>query len=76
MKKNDFVSIGLITITVSLITYFVANFYFSNSTSQKVKIKTVQAIKSDIPKPDPAIFNKDAVNPSVQVNITKTDTTQ
>lgn len=75
MKKNDFISIGLITVTVSLLTYFVASFYFSNSTSQKVKIKTVDVINSDVVAPDSSIFNKDSVNPAVQVNITKPNTT-
>lgn len=71
MKKNDFISIALITVSISLVTYFVANYYFSTATSASVKVKTIETIKSDIVKPDSKIFNKESINPAVQVNIQK-----
>lgn len=69
MKKNDVLIILAITVTVGLITYFAANYYFSTAQSQSVKITSVEAVKTDIEKPNSEYFNKEAVNPAVEVYI-------
>ena len=69
MKKNDILIISGITVTVGLITYFVASYYFSTTESQSVKITTVDSVKTDITKPDAQYFNKDSINPAVEVYI-------
>jgi len=71
MKRNDIIYIALIAITVSTITYFIANNYFSNTTSDSIKIKTVETITSTLEDPSPTIFNKEAINTSVQILIQK-----
>lgn len=58
------------------IAYFVAHSLLGGITEQGVKVKTVDPITSTIESPDPAIFNANAINPSVEVNINNTpDTT-
>lgn len=57
------------------IAYFVAHGLFGSMSSQSVKVKTVDPITSIVQEPDKKIFNTNAINPSVEVNINNTDTT-
>ena len=57
------------------IAYFVASSLFGGKTESGVTVKTIDPITSTIEQPDKAIFNKDAINPSVEVNINGTETT-
>ncbi len=52
-----------------LIAYFVANSLFGGISKETVKVKTIDKIDSNIQEPDPTIFNKDAINPSIPVQI-------
>lgn len=54
------------------IAYFVANSLFGGKTESGVTVKTIDPITSVIQQPDPKIFNKDAINPSVEVNVNGT----
>lgn len=54
------------------VAYFVANTVFGGMTEQGVKVKTIDAITSTVEKPDTKIFNENAINPSVEVNINNT----
>lgn len=75
MKKTDLAMIVLIA-TVSIgIAYFVASNFFGKMDEQGVKVQTVDAITSTVETPDARIFNSDAINPSVEVNINETKTT-
>lgn len=74
MKRTDLAMIILIAAVSAGIAYFVANSFFGGITEQGVKVKTVNPITSTIQAPDKAIFNPNAINPSVQVNINNTDT--
>lgn len=70
MKKTDIAMIILIASMSVLIAYFIAGalpIFKSNQTA--VKVKTVDSISTNVVQPDPAIFNKDAINPTVQVLI-------
>lgn len=74
MKRTDLAMIILIAAVSAGIAYFVANSLFGGITEQGVKVKTVNPITSTIQPPDKAIFNSNAINPSVQVTINNTDT--
>lgn len=54
------------------LAYFVANSVLGNMTEQNVKVKTIDPITSTIQSPDPKMFNENAINPSVEVNINNT----
>lgn len=54
------------------LAYFVANSLLGGVTEKGVKVKTIDPITSVIESPDPAIFNANAINPSVEVNINNT----
>lgn len=75
MKKTDIAMIVLIASVSVMVAYFTAKAIpvFSTSYSGSVKVKTIDLIEADIKNPpDPAIFNKDAINPAVQVKIGET----
>lgn len=53
--------------------FFIARAIFGESYSGNAVVKTIDKIQPDIEKPDPAIFNKDAINPAVRVQINGTE---
>lgn len=71
MKKTDYAMIILIASVSVLIAYFVANAIPALQTgrSEAVKVKVAEKISPTIAEPDPAIFNKDAINPTIEVTI-------
>ncbi|MNT36346.1 hypothetical protein D3C72_1724220 [compost metagenome] len=70
MKKTDIAMIILIASMSVLVAYFIAGALPMFKTNEKpVKVKTVDVIKTDVIEPDPAIFNKEAINPTVEVLI-------
>ena len=75
MKKTDLAMIVLIAAVSVGIAYVVANAVLGGKTEQGVKVKTIDSITSSIEQPDKAIFNENAINPSVEVNINQSDTT-
>ena len=52
-----------------LMAYFIAKAIVGDVQNETVKVKTTEAISTDITEPDPTVFNKDAINPTVEVII-------
>ena len=69
MKKSDIAMIILIASVSILIAYFAAKAIIGDVGSQTVKVKTTDKITTKINDPDPTVFNKDAINPTVEVII-------
>lgn len=69
MKKSDIAMIILIASVSVLIAYFVAKSVIGDVQNQSVKVKIAEPITAEIEKPDPKIFNANAVNPTVEVII-------
>lgn len=69
MKKSDIAMIILIASVSVLIAYFVAKGVVGDVQNQSVKVKIAEPISAEIEKPDPKIFNANAVNPTVEVII-------
>ena len=74
MKKSDFAMILLIASASALIAYFVASAIFGGISNSSVKVKTIDPINSTIVAPDSSIFNKNAINPAVEVQIGSSQT--
>lgn len=72
MKKADIAMIILIASVSVLISFFVAKSIFGDSYNGNVKVKTIDKIDSSIVEPSPDIFNKSAINPAIQVQISGT----
>lgn len=69
MKKSDIAMIILIAAVSVMIAYFVANAVVGDVKNEAVKVKTADPITADVEKPDETVFNKEAINPTVEVII-------
>lgn len=72
MKKTDLAMIILIASVSILLAYFVANSIFGDVSKESAQVKTIEVINADIVPPSTTIFNKDAINPAVEVQINGT----
>ena len=69
MKKTDIALIVLIVSITSLISFFTIKAIFGEPQQSEVQVEKVEPIAAQITKPDPAVFNKDAINPTVVIQI-------
>jgi len=69
MKKTDVAMLILIVAVAAGIAYFIANSIFGGMTDKSQTVKTIDPITSQVEAPDAKIFNENAINPSVEVNI-------
>lgn len=76
MKKSDVAMIILIASISVLTTYFVANSMIGGLKTEAVNVKTAEPITAEVIDPDPKIFNSEAINPTVRVEIGGTDQSQ
>ena len=75
MKKTDLAMIVLIASVSAVLAYVIANSFFGGLTQEGARVKTVDAINSSIQQPSVEVFNQDAINPAVKVdvNVSTTD---
>lgn len=69
MKKSDLAMIILIASISVLVSYFVAKTVIGDVKNDTVKVKTADPIRSEVVTPDETVFNKDAINPTIEVTI-------
>lgn len=70
MKKTDIAMIVLIASVSILIAFFVTKSILGDQVSEPVTVKTIEKIEAGITEPDAAIFNGNAINPTVEVQLT------
>ena len=75
MKKTDIAMIVLIASVSVLVSFFVAKSIFGEYYAGNATVKTIDKIDADIIEPSSEIFNKNAINPAVQININGTEDT-
>lgn len=69
MKKTDIAMIILIASVSVLIAFFVTRSIFGNSANEPVDVQTIQRIEPSLGDVNSSIFNSDAINPAVEVQI-------
>lgn len=69
MKNTDIAALILIASLSVIAAYFIANAVLGKPSEESVKVKTVETISAEVTQPDPAVFNQDAINPTVEVII-------
>lgn len=69
MKKNDIALIILITSITLVISYLVVKALFGEPASQQTTVEKVEPLVGIIQEPAPRIFNKNAINPTVVIQI-------
>lgn len=69
MKQSDIASLIIISTITVLVAYFVADYFIGKPAGESVKVRTISEMSAEVTKPDSTIFNKDAINPTVEVVI-------
>lgn len=69
MKKSDLASIVLIASLSIIVAFFATNALFEQVATEEVTVKTIDPITTEIVAPNEAIFNENAINPTVEVQI-------
>ena len=69
MKRNDIALIVLIVSISLVVTYFVGRAIIGDAKTDAVKSEVVEPISADLVEPSSKIFNKDAINPTVNIQI-------
>ncbi len=69
MKKTDFAMIALIASISIIAAFFATSTLFGDMSGESLKVKTIESVTSEITEPDPAIFNENAINPVVEVQV-------
>jgi mannitol-specific phosphotransferase system IIBC component len=72
MKKSDIAMIIFIASISVLVAYVAASTLFGSLSNDAAKVKTIAPIDATLVEPRSDIFNKNAINPAVQVQITGT----
>jgi ABC-type cobalt transport system substrate-binding protein len=70
MKKTDIAMIILIASVSVLIAFFVTRSIFGGSANEPVNVKTIERIEPTLSEVDSTVFNENAINPAVEVQIT------
>jgi len=69
MKKNDIALIILIVSISLVVTYFGLKAILGEPKNDATKAEVVEPISAQIVQPSSTIFNKDAINPTVNIQI-------
>lgn len=69
MKKSDIAALILIASISIFAAYFIADAVIGRPSAESVKVKTIEAISDTVEQPDGSVFNKDAINPTIEVII-------
>lgn len=69
MKKNDIAIIVLIVSMTLVASYLVLHAVVGNPSEHTQAVEKAPVISSEVPEPDTAIFNEDAIDPAVSIEI-------
>jgi hypothetical protein len=69
MKKTDVAMIILIASFSVITAFFTARYFFGDKFVGSAKVKTIEKISTTVAEPDSKIFNADAINPAVKIQI-------
>lgn len=69
MKQKDYFLIGVIGFVSAIFSYFLSGVFFNQPESRSTEVEVVREITSDMPTPDKAYFNENAINPTKLIQI-------
>lgn len=76
MKRGDLAMIVIVAGIGIVLAFFITRAVFGEAISSNVKVKTIDAINSTIEEPNTEIFNENAINPAVEVQVGTADQTE
>lgn len=74
MKKTDIALIIIIVSASAGLSWWIADMTIGKSNDEPIVVRTIETIDVDDQKVDPKVFNKDAINPTVEATISGTET--
>ena len=69
MKKSVIALLALIVSLTLVISFLVVKAIFGEATNQATKVEKAESISANLVAPSPTIFNHDAINPTVVIQI-------
>lgn len=69
MKKSDLALLALIVSLTLVISFLLVKALFGEATNVATKVEKAESISANLVEPSSAIFNKDAINPTVVIQI-------
>lgn len=69
MKQSDLITVIMIAVGGTLAAFFSVNIILGNPSELTKDVKTIEVVSPDLAEPDPEIFNKDAINPTIEVYV-------
>lgn len=69
MKKGDIAILVLIVSLTLVISFLLVKALFGEPQNQAIKVEKAAPISANVTQPDTRIFNKDAINPTVVIQI-------
>jgi hypothetical protein len=69
VKRNDIALLILIISLTLVISFLIVKSVFGEPKNQATKVDKVEPITSQVVQPSSSIFNKDAINPTVVIQI-------
>lgn len=69
MKKSDLALLALIVSLTLVISFLVVKALFGEATNQATKVEKADSISANITEPSSQIFNHEAINPTVVIQI-------
>jgi hypothetical protein len=71
MKKTDIAMIVLIASVCVLIAFFLTKSLFGDGAKEPVNVKTIDRIDPELSEVNSSVFNENAINPAVEVQISQ-----
>lgn len=69
MKKTDIAMIILIASVSVIAAFFITDAIMGDTSQEDAVVKTIDPITAEVITPDTAIFNENAINPAVEVQV-------
>lgn len=69
MNKNQIAILVLIVAVAGLASYFAGSALLGDKVSKPVNVEIIDPLSADIVAPDPTVFTRDAINPTVPIAI-------
>lgn len=69
MKQSDIITVVIIAVVGTLAAYFGVNMFLGNPADASFQFKTIGVVSKDLAEPDPEVFNRDAINPTIEVYV-------
>lgn len=73
MKRTDIAMIILIATLSVVSAFFATSALLGETATETATVKSIESVDASITPPNPVIFNDDAINPAVEVQVGSSD---